>query len=197
MGAEQAGDNAVRSAGGLAVSCGHDSGDLEAVLPPGKSVGAEDLVEDVSDGVPLAPALIAPAVALAAQVKGGTRKGNKGRNRKGSGQRSVADAKQQLVEDATNLKPVEGGVLLPSSADKEGVVGSKLDPVPGGGGSLFSAHSGKVIQALGVVDAGSVHMDRSEEFVAGEGVSIALDQIATSASVSKVKHKGRAPFSST
>ena len=96
------------------------------------------------------------------------------------------------MKDVSIQKSMEGGVLLASSADEEGVVRSKLDPVPGGSGSIASALSGSVIQALGAVDAGGAHMDWAEECEAGDGVNIALDHIATSASVSKVNLKGKA-----
>jgi len=67
-----------------------------------------------------------------------------------------------------------------------------MNPVSGGSGSLFSAHNGSVVQALGAVDVGGVHMDKAEECAAGEGVNITLDLMATLASVSRVKQKGKA-----
>ena len=196
--ADLAGSSAVRSVGGMAVSCGQARVDLGAVLAPGKSLVAVGLAEDVSDREPAAPALKVPAEALAAQVKGGAKRGNKGKNKKAAGQRPVVDVQQQTVDNAPGLVQLEGDGHLLSSADrdKEGVEGSKLGPGTGDGGSLNSALSGSVVQCLGAVVAKGVPKNWAEECDAGEGVNSALDQLATSSSVSKTKQKGKALLSS-
>jgi len=193
------GSSAVRSVKGVSMSCGLAREVLGSVQVPGNSDVAEGQVEGVSGMEPPAPALNFPAEDLAARVKGGARHGNKGRHKKAAGQRPVTDVQMQSVDLVPCLRPVEGGLsrrgsqlLTSADRDKEGLEGFKIGSGTGGGGSLNSAQTGSVVQCLRAVAAESVSRNWAEECEAGEGVDIALDQMATCSPVPKVKLKGKA-----